>query len=208
MLLQEAPLPLWPRAGGGEQGHGAPLHPPVLLPGSPLCQGSEAVENQRFSSGFRGLVDGCCTHSHPPCPGVQPKLRTAHAAGCPTKPPRFALPVGSTERTLNSSGKLHLHCREVMKGSPGWRASIPAQPSYSQELPLNVKLEQRAPDFSPLAGALLRHLGRRGSICSFLISPITAADQKSFAGDMVAPGAKSWFPKVSQNNTQLLRVLF
>lgn len=97
-----------PLPGEGELGHGASLHFPVSLPGSHLHRGSEALGNQRFSSGFRGLADGCCTHSRPLCPGAQPKLRTAHAAGGPIKPPRFAPPAGSTERTLNSLGKLHL----------------------------------------------------------------------------------------------------
>lgn len=110
MLHQEAPLPvvaLCPGKASWGTG-GAPLHFPVSLPGSHLRRGSEVVGNQRFSSGFRGLADGCCTHSRPPYPGAQPKLRTARAAGGPIKPPRFAPPAGSTERILNSSGKLHL----------------------------------------------------------------------------------------------------
>lgn len=107
MLHQEAPLPVVALCPG-KASWGMGLHFPVSLPGSHLRRGSEAVGNQRLSSGFRGLADGCCTHSCPLCPGAQPKLRTAHAAGGLIKPPRFAPPAGSTERTLNSFEKLHL----------------------------------------------------------------------------------------------------
>lgn len=94
-----------PLPGKGELGHGGPCT--SLFSSLDLT----CTKKGSLSFGFRGLFDGCCTHSRPLSPRAQSKLRTAalaQAAGGPIKTPSFALPAGSTERTLNSLGKLHL----------------------------------------------------------------------------------------------------
>lgn len=137
MLHQEAPLPnVAPLPGEGGLGHGAPLRFPVFLPGSHQRQ----WELKGSALSFEGWLVGAVPTAALFPPGYSPSLRTANsaqAAGGPIKP------AGSTEdiELVKEITPTRFHCREVTKGSPGRRASIPAQPGYSQELPLNVKLE-------------------------------------------------------------------
>lgn len=72
MLLQEAPLPLWPRAGGGEQGHGAPC---TFLSSSLdlLCtKGQRQWKTKGFPLAFEGWLMGAVPTATLPAPGYNP----------------------------------------------------------------------------------------------------------------------------------------